>query len=246
LSYKTEGHSPRRYYSCRGKLKIRHLDGSPRCPAKNVKAEWLEEEVWKKIEEIINDPNKLEPMLKETTENLRLKEKELRARILPIDEQLKEIEDKKARLADEFVIRNMNQDKFRQIQSDLEKKEYRLKSIRVSIDPEQLAQLEVTQSMLRLWDIQLKAMVWNTESEDGSRIRIVEKPHRLALNIIDLEEKQLTEVFGFPATRREILDKLQVKVVVFPDRIDVNAILPISPIDCQKYTSTSQGEGVRW
>jgi len=92
--------------------------------------------------------------------------------------------------------------------------------------------------MLRFWESQVKEMAWNTENEDGSRIMTVEKPHKLALSIIGLDDKELTDVFGFPAARRDILDKLKVKVVVFPDRIDVKAIFPIAPIYCQSYTST--------
>ncbi len=71
----------------------------------------------------------------------------------------------------------------------------------------------------------------------------VEKPYKLASNIIGLDDKELTDVLGFPATKREIMEKLQMKVVVFPDRIDVKAIFPIASICYQKFTSTSQGEG---
>ena len=238
LSCATAGHPPYRYYRCRGKLDIRHLDGSPRCASRNVKAEWLEYEVWKRIEEIINDPNRLEPMLRETIESLRSREEDLKARVLPIDGQLKDMEEKKARLADEFVIKNMNPDKFRQIQSDLEKEEARLRSMRANIDPEQLAKLESTQSILRFWESQLKAMAWNPENEDGSRVMVAEKPHKLALNVVGLDDKELTDTLGFPASRRELLDKLQVKVVIFPDRAEVKAVFNISPICYQSYTST--------
>lgn len=91
--------------------------------------------------------------------------------------------------------------------------------------------------MLKFWENQLKAMAWNTENEDGSRVMLVERPHKLALSIVGLEDKELTDTFGFPATKREIFDKLQLKVVVFPDRIDVNAVFPIAPIYSHKCTS---------
>jgi len=242
LSYAAGGHKPYRYYLCRGKLHIRHLDGSPRCTSRNVKAEWLEQAVWKRIEDIINDPNKLEPMLQETINSLKAREEDLRARVLPIDERLKSIEEKKVRLADDFVVKNMSADRFRQIQSDLEKEEIRLRSVRANIDPGQLSELETTQSMLRFWESRVKEMAWNTENEDGSRVMMAEKPHKLVSNIIGLEDKEMTDVLGFPTNRRDILDKLQVKVIVFPDRIDVKAIFSIPPICYQKFPSTYQGE----
>ena len=38
------------------------------------------------------------------------------------------------------------------------------------------------------------------------------------------------------------MDKLQVRVVVFPDRIEVKAVFPIETIYCYKCTSPYQGE----
>ncbi len=239
LSYQVLGQLPQRYYRCRGKLKIRHLDGSLKCTNKNLKAEWIEEAVWSRIKEIINDPNKLQPMIKETIKNLKVKEEELQASLLPINSRLIEIADRKSRLADEFVVKNMDPQKFKQLQSDLDKEEVRLRSLWSNIDPEQLTELETTQSMLRHWESQLNAMAWNIENEDGSMVKLVEQPHKLMLNIIGLGDKELTNTLGFPATPREVLDKLQVKVIVFPDRAEVKAVFPIVPIYYnQKCTST--------
>ncbi len=237
LSYAAKDHLGYKYYICRGKMEIRHLDGSPRCTAKNLRADWLETQVWQRIEDILNDPNKLEPMLEETLDNLRARVEELQARLLPINEQLREIQERKTRLANEFVVKNMSPDKFKQVQSELESEETRLRSLRSSIDPEQLAELESTQAMLKFWDNQLKAMAWDTENEDGSKVKLVEGPHQVALKIVGFDNKELTGVFGFPASRRDIIDKLQLRVFVFPDRVEVNAVFPIAPIYRQKVTS---------
>jgi hypothetical protein len=37
-----------------------------------------------------------------------------------------------------------------------------------------------------------------------------------------------------------LLDLLQVKLVVFNDRIEVNALIPMQPIELQRFTSTSR------
>ncbi len=241
FSYAAKEYSGLKYYICRGKFKAQHLDGSPRCDSRYVRADWLESEVWRRIEGILNDPNKLEPIIEDTLDSLRTRAEELRARLLPIDEQLKGIRGGKSRLADEFVVKNMDPGKFNRIKSELESEETRLEALRSNIDPEQLAEFESTQAMLKFWENQVKAMAWNTENEDGSRVMLVEQPHRLALSITGLEDRELTDVFGFPATRREIIDKLQLKVVAFPDRIDVNAVFPIAPIYSQKCTSMRGG-----
>ena len=57
----------------------------------------------------------------------------------------------------------------------------RLKAIRNEVDPVQLEELESTRGVLRFWGKQLQSMAWNTENEDGSMIRLVDKPHKTAV-----------------------------------------------------------------
>jgi len=77
-------------------MKYHHLDGSPRCKSPCLKADWLENQAWQRIEEITDDPNRLFLVIRDTIENLRLKEADLSARIRPIDERLAEIAEQKA------------------------------------------------------------------------------------------------------------------------------------------------------
>ncbi|MDP2729616.1 MAG: zinc ribbon domain-containing protein, partial [Dehalococcoidales bacterium] len=97
--FRTEVTHNRRCYGCRGRLKYTHIDGSPRCHSPRLDAEGLEEQVWQRIEAIIDDPNKLESLLKETVDSLRNRAADLSARIKPIDARLAEITEQKARLA---------------------------------------------------------------------------------------------------------------------------------------------------
>jgi hypothetical protein len=238
MSYRTEKIHGYRYYECRGKLKASHLDGSPRCASKRLRADWIEQKVRQRIEEVIDDPNKLAPMLKDTVENLKTRQEELQARIMPIDEQLAQIAKKKAKLADDWVKTNMDADKYKELQQALNQEEARLKLIRNEIDPAQIEELESTRGMLKFWQSQLKSMAWNTENEDGSMVKVVEKPHKMALKIADLDDASLTKITGFPATKRDWLDKLQVRLTAFEDRMEVNGVFPIAPIDYQKCHST--------
>ena len=57
------------------------------------------------------------------------------------------------------------------------------------------------------------------------------------LKILGLDNVDMTEVFRFPSTKRELLDKLQVRVVIFSDKVEINAVFPIAPIVYQKCTS---------
>ena len=226
----------RKTYECRGRLKYVHIDGSPRCTAPIISAEWLEEEVWKRIEAVLNDPNQLELLLKDTIERLQAREKELSIRIQPLNEHLRQIQEKKARLMDEYVVHNMEPGKYKEYQHSLQQEEDRLRSMRAEVDPAQIEELKRTKGLLRFWQSQVEAMAWDTESEDGQKVRIVDTPHLNVLKVVGLEDKDMN--LDFPTTRRQLLDLLQTKLVVFEDRVEVKAIFPIEPIRHQLCTST--------
>jgi site-specific DNA recombinase len=240
-AYRAERVNATRYYLCRGRMKSYHLDGSPRCKTPCFKAESLENEVWKRIEEIINDPNRLFLVIKDTIENLRLAEADLSARIKPIDERLAEIAEQKAKLADDWIVRHMNGDRFKELKAGLDREEARMKAVRVEIDPAQIEELENTRGILSFWEGQIKSMAWNTENEDGSMVRLVDGPHRAALKMVGFEDGDLSKSAGFPTSRRQLLDKLQVKLAVFNDRIEVKALFPVKPVNVQLCTSTRRG-----
>ncbi len=245
-AFRAERVNGTRYYLCRGRMKSYHLDGSPRCKSPALKAEWLEDEVWKRMEEIIDDPNRLFTVIRDTIENLKSKEADLSARIRPIDERLAEIAGQKAKLADDWVVRSMNTDKFRELKENLDKEEARMRALRTDIDPAQIEELETTKGVLRFWKDQIETMAWNTENEDGSMVRLVDKPHQVALKVVGFEDRKLGDTLGFPTSKRELLDKLQVRLVVFNDRIEVSGLFPIQPINIQLCASTDEaGEGAR-
>lgn len=151
---------------------------------------------------------------------------------------------KKERLADEWVQLNMNPGKYRELRRSLDDEEARLRSIRNANDPVELDELETTLGLLHFWESQLQTMVWNTENEDGSMFRIVDKPHQTALEVVAFEDKDLGSLLQFPTSKRELLDKLQVRLVVFDDRVEVKALFPVEPIYRQEFSSTrGQGDG---
>ena len=238
--FRTEVTHSRRQYGCRGRLKYTHIDGSPRCASPRLDAEWLENQVWSRIEAIINDPNKLESLLKETIESLKNREADLSARIQPIEQRLALMAEQKARLADDWIKMNIDAQKYSEYKTNLDQEEVRLRSIRSEIDPTQLLELEHTRSMLQFWQGQLQSMMWNTENEEGGMDRVVDKPHETVLKIMGIEDNDLTKALFFPARKRELLDKLQVRVVVFTDRVEVKALFPIEPIACQLFGAVSR------
>ncbi|MBM4432679.1 MAG: hypothetical protein FJ025_01590 [Chloroflexi bacterium] len=110
----------------------------------------------------------------------------------------------------------------------MDEEEVRLKSIRNANDPAELEELETTLGYLHFWERQLRAMAWNTENEDGTMVRLVDSPHQAALKVVALEDTDLGTMMQFPASRRELLDRLQVRLVVNDDRVEVKALFPMN------------------
>jgi site-specific DNA recombinase len=242
FSYRTDRFSHRRYYVCRGELKNSHLDGSPRCKNRYIRAENLEQAVWTRVVDILNDPNKLKPMLVDAIDKLRESESSLEARLLPIEKRLKEINAMKSRLVDKFVIDNMDSEKYKVAQQNLEKEEARLLALRKDVDPNQLSELESTRGLLRFWQNQVNSMAWNLEDpaiEDKSvMVRTMDEPHNTVLKVLGIGDGDLSGIMQFPTTQRELFDKLQLRLVVFKDKIEVKAVFPMPDIKNQECTFT--------
>jgi len=230
--------SKRHYYTCRGRMKYVHPDGVSRCKAPYIRADWLEDEVWKRIEEIINDPNKLILIIKESIVNLRRAEADLSERIRPIDERLAEIAAQKAKLADAWIMKYMDIERFKELRESLDGEEARMKSLRAAVDPAQVSKLEETRKALDYWEDQIREMRWwNTEYEDGTMFKQVYQPHEEVLKLVGLDDPDRSKSEGFPTSKRQMLDKLQVRMSVFDDRVEVKSLFPVEPIGIQQCPS---------
>ncbi len=228
----------RRTYNCRGRLRATHLDGSSKCTVKNLDADWLESEVRSRIDEIKGNPKKLKSVIEETIESLNNRDVELSARIRPVNDELARIQAQKARLAEEWVVMSLDPAKCRELQRSLEREETRLNSIKSHIDPTQIEELESTRRWLGFWQGQVNSMAWNTENEDGSMFRVVDKPYNITSALVNSENKAISDIVHFPAGKREFLDVLQVRLVAHEDRVEVNSIFSKEIISRLLCTST--------
>jgi site-specific DNA recombinase len=225
LSFACQYNGPqKRCYACRGRLKVSHTDGSPRCVAPTLDADWLEDKVWTKIMDILNDPNELTKVIEDSLQILKAKQVELDYIIKPIDEKLAQIADKKARLADEFVLNNMALEKLRELQSYLNKEEMRLKSLRSNIHPARLIELQNVNETLQYWQNLFQEDSAATNNTGGG-LRLLEKI-KPKIGIADFEDTGSIECITSLTLKRQVLDKLQVKLVVFDDRIEIRCQIP--------------------
>ncbi|MGA9695206.1 MAG: hypothetical protein WBQ62_02220, partial [Dehalococcoidales bacterium] len=128
---------------------------------------------------------------------------------------------------------------YKTAQQNLEKEEARYLSLRRDVDPNQLAELESTRELLKFWQRQVNSMTWNTEKANEDEIlmdRTVDKPHTRILQMLSLGYSELSEEMQFPLTQRELFDKLQLRLMVFKDKIEVKAVFPMPDILNQECT----------
>jgi hypothetical protein len=85
-------------------------------------------------------------------------------------------------------------------------------------------------------------MAWNLEDgaiEDKSvMVRIMDEPHNTVLKLLDIGDNDLSERMQFPTTQRELFDKLQLRLIVFKDKIEVKAVFTMPDITRQECTLT--------
>jgi hypothetical protein len=85
-------------------------------------------------------------------------------------------------------------------------------------------------------------MAWNLEDgaiEDKSvMIRTMNEPHNAVLMLLGIGDNELSDKMQFPTTQRELFDKLQLRLVVFKDKIEVKAVFPMPDIKNQECTFT--------
>ena len=106
------------------------------------------------------------------------------------------------------------------MQSNLNKEEIRLKSLRANINPTQFAELESANVVLKHWQDQFQRVATNNDSG----ISVLQNP-KPAIKIVGLEDIDLIARPIAPATQRQIMDRLQTKIVVFYDCVEIRCQL---------------------
>jgi hypothetical protein len=185
-----------------------------------------------KISDILTNPDKLREVIQESLGILKGRQTELDYILKPINEKLVDLTKKKARLADQWVITNMDPEKYRKLQSNLNKEETRLKSLRANMDPSRLAELETINTTLQYWHDQFQYATVAVEGSSGGAY-ILEKT-KPVIKIYGFEDTESIENIMSITERRQILDKLQVNLVVFNNRIEIRYQIPI---EAEKSTS---------
>jgi len=243
----SHGKSGRRVYSCRGRLLTSHPDDSHRCALNIIDATYLEEKIIESIGNVFSHPEKLEILLTETIDRMKSHEAELNANIKPINTQLSEIEEQRKRLAENWVKKALGEDDINERLFELNQKEERLLNVKQEIDPDQIKELEQTRLMLGLWDAELKAIKTNYSSFDNAISSITDslKPLMTISMITSMSyqlgvAEEVSQKMIWPMTWRQAMERLQVKLIAFDDRVEIKAVFATPTVKLQESQSVSR------
>ncbi len=126
----------RRYYSCHGRYKDAHLDGSPKCTLPRMRADLLEKAVWRRLKTVLTDSETLRESLRSSLAELRQRRSELDKGIGSIDKELQTIYSKKERLGLAYADGAVSKEVYDERLQVLVKREGELLKARSNLDPQ--------------------------------------------------------------------------------------------------------------
>ncbi len=219
----------RRFYSCRGRLREHHLDESPTCVLPRIPASWLEEQLLSRITSILENPEILGSLLDQAISDLKHRESELEVAIRPVESQLAVIQEKRVKLAEEWVAGTLGAETVANERRRLDSEAERLQSLKAQLDPGMVEELARTRSYLEVWQ-QARQQLGAGGRPVPAWAWILGKPLKLSRMREGKDPKAWEHQGGSLDDWREILTRLQVELVAFRDRVDVKALFPIDPL----------------
>jgi hypothetical protein len=123
-------------------------------------------------------------------------------------------------------MRNMDPLKFKELQASLNKEETRLKTFKADIDPSKLSELANVDETLNYWQQKLQSFLPAIDHDNGGGLKLLTQPKQ-TIEITGLENIDIEACSRFTTLKREIMDKLQTKMVIFKDRIEIHCQIPM-------------------
>ncbi|HHY33910.1 MAG: recombinase family protein [Firmicutes bacterium] len=214
-------------FKCNGRLKKNHLDGSPRCTSPILNGEALTEEVKSRIVKLLRSPEQMRTAIEEYVETLERRKEELETLLSPINEQLFQIQEKQRRLANVYLNGILSDEDYNRQQNELKEQELAIRQRYEQYSPEidTIHKLEQNVAAVR-------------EAIEAEQFDVIYQPEEAAVTeelafAIIRSRDPLRLTLGFPQkimSWEELFDRLQIKLWVYQDRIEVRGIVPIEDI----------------
>jgi hypothetical protein len=131
-----------RYYACRGRVQHRVTKaGGERCNLPYVRADWLEQGVWEKVKELLNNSNKLAECVNRSLIKLEERREKIGAESMAFESKLEVVRAKQERLGIAFSDGAVNETVYKSKLKRLKKEEELLLKCQHNIDPIELGEI---------------------------------------------------------------------------------------------------------
>ena len=219
----------RRIYVCRGRWRGTKANGDHRCDLPIINAGWLEDAVWQTLEGALENPARLSELLSQSIEDMEKRVNRLEDSQQPVEKQLADVRERQERLADEWVVSKLSEARWQELKSASDKEEQRLLQLKQQQDPAQLQELSEARAKLEVWREASKHL-----SEGGK----LWPPGAWLLG--EYASKDTIDFTGELSVKakRAVLDRLQVHLYAYYNRIELRGLLPLPTIESQGFESS--------
>jgi site-specific DNA recombinase len=258
----TYDHGTTAVYSCYGRLKRYHRDGSPTCDSPRIPADWLDQQVVLKVLEALQKPEQMKEAIMAHLESWERRKRELELLVGPSVKQMKEFEDEQERLNYLFRKGRISVSEYEKEASTLDKKiaELREQHKHQTNELRHLQKLEKDLDFIKqalengYWKVEYEAlqseikMIWDAALTIDNKTGevVVTTPREEKKVTIDFsnadeqvqeQEELLTLAMhgGGKIAIRQLFDKLHITVHVYHDRVEVRGLIPIGNINISSF-----------
>ena len=237
--------SGRRVYTCLGRRKIKHLDGSARCTAPSIGADTIENLVWDKVKACLEDSELLRQSILNSLDKAEQRKQELSVLCQPVDEKIAKLRERMHRKGVRFEMEQSSEAEYRQQMTELRKEEAELSMRRNGIDPEKMAELETLEGYVdwakEFWaKAELKVKEDYIAGYDRESIGQEGMIHGLNQGVINLATG-LTEILASDKmTKRAMLERFNISIWIKENEAEIRGLIPTQSINILPQNSVSR------
>jgi len=232
-----------RYYACHGRI---HADpsqeSSQRCKLPFIRADWLEQAVWEKVKDVLNNSDKMTECVNKALIDLEARRDEIDEENSDIESKLEIIRAKQERLGMAFTDGAVHEPAYKSKLKRLKNEEQFLLRSQQDINPEQLGKIaylsfciETVKEILDHGSIHITDFgLMGNMGEDNSHISgitdFITGNQYLPDNSLEdhlSSEKQESLI----RNRRALLQMFNIKVVAYPERVEIQGTIPTEVLE---------------
>ncbi|ADI02701.1 recombinase family protein [Syntrophothermus lipocalidus] len=255
-------HGTKPVYSCYGRLKRYHRDGSPMCGSPRLPANLLDEQVTQKVLEALREPAKMKEAIEAHLESWERRKRELELLVGPSTRQVKQLQDELGNLNYLFRKGRIPVGEYEKEASALEKQiaDLREQHKHQSEELRRLQKLEQDLDFIRralekgYWQVGYQAiqqevqMTWDAAATiDAATGQLVNtKPRQEKKIQVDFSQAveggdARDELFNLAmhgsgkVMLRQLFDRLHITVHVYHDRVEVRGLVPVGNINISSF-----------